>query len=195
MQQPPSDLQAPFHPPGERGDHAAAPFPELDHLEDVAESFFREVARHPVELRVETQILLGRQILVQRRVLEHETDVPSDVCRMRRHVVSGDPSASCRRAKQRTQDADRRGFSRPVRAEEPERFPDGDVERDVIDRGDVIEDLAEVLDQNGGLAAHATSPWAVRTFVMTARRARRPDKRCAASSGESAPISLAAIAR
>ena len=195
VQQTASDLQAPLHPTGVRGDHASASLPELDHLEDVAQPLLGEVSGYPIQLGVEPQVLLGRQVLVERRVLEDQTDVPSDVGRMRRHIETGDLRPSGRRAKQRTQDVDRRGFPGPVRAEEAEGLPDRDIERDVIDRGDVIEDLAEALNEDGGPVVHATSPRGVSRFVMTARSARRPDRSWAASIGVSAPISLAAIAR
>src|SRR2546430_9735097 len=114
---------------------------------------------------------------------------------MRRHIETGDRRPSRRRAKQRTQDVDRRGFPGPVRTEEAEGLPDRNIERDVVDRGDVIEDLAEALDEDGGLVVHATSPRGLSSFVMTARSARRPDRSLAASSGASAPVSLAAMAR
>ena len=114
---------------------------------------------------------------------------------MRRHVEAGDPRPSRRRGEQRTPDVDRRGFPGAVRAEEAEGLPGRDIERDVVDRGDVIENLAEALDEDGGLVVHATSPRGWSIFFMTARSARRPDRSWAASIGARAPISLAAIAR
>ena len=46
-------------------------------------------ARHPVELGVQAQVLLGGQVAVERRVLEHQTDVAPDLVAFAHDIVSG----------------------------------------------------------------------------------------------------------
>ena len=49
-----------------------------------------EVRLHSVELGVELQVLLGGQVAVERRVLEHEPDVAAHVVALAHDVVAGD---------------------------------------------------------------------------------------------------------
>jgi len=60
--------------PREGAHEAAAPIGELDHLEHLDHPPSDLRARNAVKLRVEPQVLLRRQIIVERRVLEHQPD-------------------------------------------------------------------------------------------------------------------------
>ena len=45
--------------------------------------------RHPIQLGVQSQVLLGRQVAVERGVLEHESDVAPHLVVFEHHVVPG----------------------------------------------------------------------------------------------------------
>src|SRR4029079_8712529 len=191
VQQPTRDLEAPGHPAREGGDAARAPIPQLHHLEDVLEALLGRVARHAVQLRVEPEVLLRREVLVERRVLEDQADVPADVGRAAHDVEPGDRRAAAGRPEQRAQDVDGGRLAGAVRPEEPERLSGSDLERHAVDGEEVIERLTEVVDDDRGGAAHrpislaVSAPWS----------ARRPDNRSRASSAAWEPTASAAIDR
>ena len=82
-------------------------------------------ARHPVQLGVQAQVLLGRQIAVERRVLEDEADVAPHVVAFAHDVVPGDVRRAAARPHERAEHADRRRLARPVGPEEAERLAGG----------------------------------------------------------------------
>ena len=178
-------------PPENVDDDALAPLPELDHLEDVAEPVLGGLAGDSVQLRVEPEVLLGGEVLVERRVLEDEADVPADVGRTGRDVEPGHRGAPAGRAKQRAQDVDRRGLAGAVRPEEPERLPRRHVEGHAVDRDDVVEGLPEAVDDHRRGVAHRDPSSSVRAPC----KARRPESRSRASLCDNEPTAPAAIDR
>jgi hypothetical protein len=66
--------------------------------------------------------------------------------------VAEDLGHAAVRREDRGEDADRRGLAGPVRAEEAEDRPAGDVEIDPVQRDDVPEPLAQSLDVDRGVS-------------------------------------------
>src|SRR5438270_54108 len=116
------DLETPLHPSGEAL-HAAAPaLPQPDHVEHLAQAVAELALRYAVELGVESQVLLGREVVVERRVLEHEANLAAHVCAASQDVEAGNGGAPRRRLHQRAQHGDRGRLPGTVRAEEAVRL-------------------------------------------------------------------------
>ena len=86
--------------------------------------------RHAVELGVEPQVLLGGEVGVERRVLEHEADVAAHLSPLRHDVVTGDGRVPAGRVDEGAEDADGGRFPGAVGPEEPERLARRDLEVD-----------------------------------------------------------------
>jgi len=122
VQQPAGDLQPPHHTAGEGLDPAVPPVPQIHHVQDRLQSLRDLRAGHPVQLGVEAEVPLSRQIAVERRVLEHQPDRPADLVALMGDVVPGDGGRSGGRPGQGAQHVDGGGLPGPVRAEEAEPF-------------------------------------------------------------------------
>ena len=70
VEQPTRDLEAALHAPRKRAHAAAAPVPQLDHGEQLADARLADLGGDAVRVGVEAQVLLGAKVLVQRRLLE-----------------------------------------------------------------------------------------------------------------------------
>ena len=101
---------------------------------------------HPVQLGVEAQVLGGRQVHVERRVLEHQTDVAAHVEPLGDDVVAGHRRRTGRRLGERAQHLDRRRLAGTVGPEEAEDLPRLDVEGDPVDGGEVAVALDQPID-------------------------------------------------
>ncbi len=130
VQQAARDLQASPHSAGVRVREAAPPLPQPDHLHHLAHAAVDELARHAVELGVQAQVLLGRQVPVERRLLEDQADVAADVVAFGEHVVSGHERRAAAGTHERAQHPDRRRLARSVGAQEAEDLAAGDLEVD-----------------------------------------------------------------
>ena len=129
------DLEAPPHPAGERLHPVGPALPEPDHLEHLAHPVGHPRLGHAVQLGVEAQVLLGGEVGVEGRVLEHQPDVAADVGALADDVVAGDAGRAGGRLGQRAQHLDRGRLAGAVGPEEPEDLAGLDLERDLVDRG------------------------------------------------------------
>ncbi len=77
VQQAAGDLQAPLHAAGEGAHQGSRVAPTAAASRAPSACAARSLARHPVQLGVQAQVLLGREVVVERGVLEDETDVAS----------------------------------------------------------------------------------------------------------------------
>src|SRR5579859_4606569 len=149
VQQAAGDLQPPLHPAGVGGHHVAAPVPQADHLQHLAQPGLESGLRHPVQVGVETQVLLPRQVVVQGRVLEHQPDVAAYSVAFPYHVVACHPGGTRGGIRQGAQDLDRGGLAGAVRAEKPEGLPGRDLEVDAADGIDLAVLLGQRADLDG----------------------------------------------
>ncbi len=102
-----------------------------------------------VDAAVEVDVLLDRQILVERELLAHVADLGLDLLRLGRDVEAGDRARSGGRRQEAGEHPDRRRLAGPVRAEKAEDLAPPDVEGDPIDGHEVAEALLEVAQRNG----------------------------------------------
>jgi hypothetical protein len=128
-----SELEPPFHPTGERSDPVAPPVLELHELEELADPTLADARRHAVGVPVEAEVLLGRQRLVQGRLLEHEADRSTDPGLVANDIVSVDDRRAGRGPEQRAQHPDRRRLAGAVGAEEAEHLTLPDLEGHALD--------------------------------------------------------------
>jgi hypothetical protein len=146
VQEAPRDLEPPAHAAGERLDPSGAALPQTHHLQHLADAVRDPRLGHPVQLGVEAQVLLGGQVGVERRVLEHETDVAPHVGALADDVVAGDERRAGGRHGERAQHLDRGRLAGAVRAEEAEDLARLDRERDRIHGGQFAVALHELVD-------------------------------------------------
>ena len=144
------DLEAALHSAREELHELILAIREPDHLEQRRHARLDLVARHAVHHRVESQVLGGGQVVVERDLLEHEPDARSDAVALGGHVVAGDAGAAAARAQQRAQDRDGRGLAGTVGTEEAEELARVDRERDVVDGGEVAEAAHQAFHFDGG---------------------------------------------
>jgi hypothetical protein len=107
VQQAAGDLQAALHAARVGADHGPAPVPQVHHVEDELHPRVQLRPGHAVQVGVEPQVLLAGQVAVERRVLEHQADVPADRVPLPPHVVSGHPRGPRGGIREGAQDLDR----------------------------------------------------------------------------------------
>ena len=98
---------------------------------------------------MEQQVLRRRQIVVQRGVLEHQTDAPTHLGPSLDDVETGHHGAAARRPGEGAEHRDRRGLSRPVGPEEAERLALCHLEAHPVHGPDLAVALLEILDLDG----------------------------------------------
>ena len=150
MHQAARDLQAPSHAAGVGLDLLVTAVPEVDHLEHLTHPGRDGAGVDAVELGVEAEVLLGGEVAVERRVLEHEADVPADVVALAGDVEAAHAGGAGGGPRQRAEHVDRRALAGAVGAEEAEDLAGSDGERDAADGLDLAVGLDEVLDLDGG---------------------------------------------
>ena len=74
VQHAPRNLQPASHATRVSHHHRVGAIGQLDHLEHLGDALLAHARRHVVDEGMELEVLAGGQLLVQRRVLEHETD-------------------------------------------------------------------------------------------------------------------------
>ena len=144
------DLQAPSHAAGVRLHRRVTAVPEVDHLEHLAHPRRDDLGVDAVELGVQAEVLLGGEVAVERRVLEHEADVPADGVALADDVEAAHAGGTGRGPGERAQHVDRRALAGAVGAEEAEDLAASDGERDTADGLDLAVGLDECLDLDGG---------------------------------------------
>ena len=100
-------------------------------------------ARDVVEHGVEPQVLVGREPVVERGVLEHHADRPPHVVGLGDDVIAGQLGPAARRPEQGREHEDRRALAGAVGAEEAEDLALVDLEVDGVDGSKAAEILAE----------------------------------------------------
>ena len=143
MQEAAGDLEATLHATREGVDSTGAPLPEPHHVEHLVHAIADETAGHAVELGVEEEVLLRRQVEVEGGVLEHQSDVAPDLAPLGHHVVARHQRGAARRLDERAQHPDRRRLARAVRPEEAERLPRRNLEVDAAHRDELSVALLE----------------------------------------------------
>jgi hypothetical protein len=146
VQQPSSDLEPAFHATRERSDAFPAAIPQLHQGQHLADPLLSDTARNAVRVPVEPQVLLRAQGLVERRLLEDQSDGAADVVPVSDDVEAVDRGTSRRRPEQRAQHADRGRLAGPVRPQEAEDIALGHLEAHALHRLELPEPANEVVD-------------------------------------------------
>ncbi len=79
----------------------------------------------------EVQVLLHRQVLVEREAAGHIPYPPTDLLPVPHHVQAADGGGTAIGQQQRGQDTEQGGLPRPVRTDQPEQLAGGDLQREV----------------------------------------------------------------
>ncbi len=116
VQQRPGDGEALQHALGEGAHHVVAAVAELDPLEQIADA--PPGVGDAVHVGVEAQVLLGREIAVEQRVVRDEADRPAHRHGVVSQVVAGDRDAARRRPQQRRHQTQRGRLAGAVGAED-----------------------------------------------------------------------------
>ena len=135
------DLAA--HPAGEGADRVMAAVLQFEQGQHLLDPVPQLGPPEPVEPARQLQVLLGRELAVERRLLEDEADVLAHRQRFGDDVVAVDLGAAAGRADQRRQHVDHRRLARPVGAEEAEELAAADVDVDRLDGAQLAVVLAE----------------------------------------------------
>src|SRR3954467_15360082 len=95
------------------------------------------------------EVLVGSEVLVERRVLEDKPDVAAYGAPLAADVVAGDRRRAACRSGQRAEDLDRRRLAGSVGTEEPEDLAGLHVEADTVDRREVAVALRQAGHTDG----------------------------------------------
>src|SRR5262245_51613985 len=85
------------------------------HLQNLLFPFSSQMFRNAVNAGVEIEVLLHRQIVIERKFLRHVTDALLDRLWICIHAETANERLACRRPEKSAKNPDRRGLPRPVR--------------------------------------------------------------------------------
>ena len=104
----------------------------------------------PLERPEEPEVVVRRELLVERQLLRHETEAPLRRIGVPGEDGPGDPHLPRVGGQETADDRDRRRLPGPVRPEEADDRPLLDAERDAVDGGNAVVGLAKTGDLEGG---------------------------------------------
>src|SRR3989454_1395534 len=152
MQQRQRDLEFLAHARGKGLHSILAPVVESKVRQEVARALLP--LREALQLRLEPEVLPGREIVVEDDLGRDPTDPLLHVHRIPTDVVSGDPGVAFRHVGQAREQLDHRRLAGAVRTEEPEDGPRGDLHVDVVDGRQLSVDFREIF-RDDGITRHA----------------------------------------
>src|SRR2546422_10635149 len=143
-------------------------------------------ARPPREVpqpRGEAQVLLDREVAVERGLLKHQPDAAPHREALAHHVVPRDAGAPARGREQRSEDMDGGGLAGAVRPEEAKKLGLAHVEVEAVQRADRAEVLAQAARLDHPFAARAREVGAARyTHSLASAAALRSTSATASST-------------
>jgi len=83
MQKPARDFQTPPHAAGKRLHEILAAIPQLEHAQQPVDALAASLVRDAIQNAVEVHVLVGRQLIVQTRVLEDDPEALAHLVLMR----------------------------------------------------------------------------------------------------------------
>src|SRR5438093_5878746 len=105
MQNSPRDLKPALHTAGEGEDFGAGTVRQLHHGEHLRNPLPSQLTGHVVKEGVKVQVFPGGQLLVERRILEDESDPAADRAGITENIEAGDGGLPASRPQECTQDA------------------------------------------------------------------------------------------
>src|SRR2546428_360123 len=132
---------------------------QLGRRAELGDARGRDPARQVPQPRREAQVLLHREIAVQRRLLEDEADAATGLEVIAYDVVSGDTRRAPSGTQQRGEQMDGGRLAGAVGPEEPEELALPHLEVEVVERADRAEVFAEAagFDRGGGHSCAASA--------------------------------------
>src|SRR5262249_52017105 len=107
------------------------------------------IARHPVDAGEEIEVLLDREVVVERELLGHVAELLPDVLRTQLTDLARQSHLARARRQQAAEHLDRGGLARPVGAEQSVDLAVAHLEIDALDRDEVAECLAQAARADG----------------------------------------------
>ena len=143
----------------EPGGELAQPLREAQAVGEFGDARLQRGVAEPVDGPEEAEVLLDREVGVERELLAHVAEPPLPRLGVAHDVETAEPLHRPGRGRQQPgQHADRRGLARPVRAEEAEHAAARQVEADLVGRDERAETAREVADLDEGAGrVHASS--------------------------------------
>ena len=145
MYEAPCDLKPSFHSTGVRTDVALATVPESHQGKKRLRTLLADLLRNAVGQGVKHDVLLGRQVVVESRVLEDESDGAPDIVLLTDDVVTVDGGSAPARLEERAEHVDCGGLARAVRTQKAEDLAHLHLERHALYGFDLSVALGEVL--------------------------------------------------
>jgi len=127
-------LEPALHAAGEGTHPTTAAILQLDDGQQLIDPALANVGRDGVGVGVEAQVLLGAQVVVERRLLEHQSDRAAHVAPLQEDIEAVDHRRAGRWAQQRAEHVDGRRLAGAVRPEEAEQLALAHLERDARHR-------------------------------------------------------------
>src|SRR5436309_14163139 len=125
-----------------------SPVNEIDETQYIFNSLGKEGRRQIIEHRVEPQVFLRGQAIVERLVLEYKADALPHFIWLGYNVEAGDRSSAASWFQKRRKDLDRRGFSSSVRPQKAKDLTRLHIELNTVNGCNVAEFLHQVFHMN-----------------------------------------------
>jgi hypothetical protein len=147
MDQRPGDGHFLFHPLGERVRRLVSFFPEPQQPEQAFDALLPLLFVPLVQPGVKVQVPVHAQAAIETDIFRDQPDHLADLqaVRLVTDSIISDPPFSAGLGNKAAEHPDRGGLPCPVGAQKAEDLSLGDVERQVVDRGDIVEFPGEVL--------------------------------------------------
>ena len=139
------EVEPAAHPSGVALHRTVGGIDEVETFEQLDSTPLRAATSQPREPADHHEVLSAGEVLVDGRVLAGQADAGADLVGVRGDVVAGDDRAPLIRDEQRREDPHCRGLAGTVGSEQPEDPADGDLEVEVVERGDRAVALDESL--------------------------------------------------
>ena len=108
----------------------------------------RRAGRHAVDEPVEIEVLVDRQAVVERRLLEHHAEAAPRRQRLGDDVDAADPRGAAVGLEDGAEDVEQRRLAGAVRPEQREQLVAADREADIVERERAAVALAHALDHD-----------------------------------------------
>ena len=142
----PADLQPPFHPSGVIPHYYVGLVLQLDKLQDLGYLLGPLLLAYLVKYRMKLEVLSAGQVIVDGRVLEHDSYVLSHIVLLPPYVVPRDAGIAGRRRQQGCQHLYRCRLPGSVRPQQAEYLALAHIKRDVINSLKAPKLLGDLVD-------------------------------------------------
>ncbi len=129
---------------------------ETRHVDGKAHPLGKLFPGHAIDAAEELEILLDREIAIERELLRHVADVLAHAFRIAGDIDAGDDGAASARPQQAAEDADDGRLPRAIGTEEAHDFALGDLEAHMVDGDEIAEPLDQLIGHDLGRAVRTS---------------------------------------